>query len=187
MPESLNSTEKTKSRRTTSEHLLMITLLAVLTAMEIVLSRFLSINTWNLKIGFSFVPIVVAAMLYGPLGGACVAGMGDFLGANLFPIGAYFPGYTVTAVLTGLVFGLLLYKKQTPIRAGLSVAINQLIFSLLLNTFWIFLTNMSSDNSRPYFTILGTRLLQCAILIPVQIATILLIAPAIKRIKQMFA
>ena len=33
-------------------------------ASGIVLSRFLSINTWSFKIGFSFVPIVLAAMLY---------------------------------------------------------------------------------------------------------------------------
>ena len=171
MPESMNTAEKPQTRKSASEHLLMLVLLAVLTAMEIVLSRFLSINPWNLKIGFSFVPIVVAAMLYGPLGGACVAGMGDFLGANLFPIGPYFPGYTVTAVLTGLVFGVLLYKKQTPIRA---------------NTFWIFLTNMDSSKAAPYFTILTTRILQCAILIPVQFVTILIIVPAIKQAKKMF-
>ena len=186
MPESMNTAEKPQTRKSASEHLLMLVLLAVLTAMEIVLSRFLSINTWNLKIGFSFVPIVVAAMLYGPLGGACVAGMGDFLGANLFPIGPYFPGYTVTAVLTGLVFGVLLYRKQTPIRAGVAVAINQLIFSLLLNTFWIFLTNMDSSKAAPYFTILTTRILQCAILIPVQFVTIMIIVPAIKQAKKMF-
>ena len=41
-----------------------ITNLALLTALEIVLSRFLSFSVWNVKIGFSFVPIAVAAMLY---------------------------------------------------------------------------------------------------------------------------
>ena len=186
MPESLNNTETPRKKMSSSERLLMLVLLAVLTAMEIVLSRFLSINTWNLKIGFSFVPVVVASMLYGPMGGACVAGLGDFLGATLFPIAPFFPGYTLTAVLTGLVFGLLLYKKQTPIRAGLAVGINQLVFSLVLNTFWIFLTNMDSSKAAPYFTILTTRIPQCAILIPVQFAAILLIGPALRRIKKSF-
>lgn len=186
MPESLNATEKPRKKMTASERLLMLCLLAVLTAMEIVLSRFLSINTWNLKIGFSFIPVVVAAMLFGPLGGACVAGMGDFLGATLFPIGPFFPGYTVTAVLTGLVFGLLLHKKQTPFRAAFAVAINQLLLSLVLNTFWIFLTNMDSSKASPYLTILSTRILQCAILIPVQFVAIMLIGPALRRIKKSF-
>lgn len=39
---------------------------AILIAAAIVLSRFLSINAWNLKIGFTFVPVFVAAFLYGP-------------------------------------------------------------------------------------------------------------------------
>ena len=38
--------------------------------MEIVLSRFLSLSAWNVKIGFSFVPIALAAILYGPMAGA---------------------------------------------------------------------------------------------------------------------
>lgn len=42
----------------------MMVTLGGLVAVEIVLSRFLSINTWSFKIGFSFVPIVLAAMLY---------------------------------------------------------------------------------------------------------------------------
>lgn len=42
----------------------MMVTLGMLVAVEIVLSRFLSINTWRFKIGFSFVPIVLAAMLY---------------------------------------------------------------------------------------------------------------------------
>ena len=85
---------------------------AALIAAAIVLSRFLSINAWNLKIGFTFVPVFLAAYLYGPLGGAIVGGIADFLGATLFPIGAYFPGFTLTCVLTGVVYGLLLQKKQ---------------------------------------------------------------------------
>ena len=60
-------------------------ILAMLTAAEIVLNRFLSINTWNMKIGFSFVPVVIAAVLLGPAYAAIVGALGDFLGAILFP------------------------------------------------------------------------------------------------------
>jgi riboflavin transporter FmnP len=42
----------------------------MLVAMEIVLNRFVSIKTPFLKIGLSFVPVVMGAMLYGPVGGA---------------------------------------------------------------------------------------------------------------------
>ena len=42
-----------------------VSIIGILVAMEIILARF-SVHTWNLKIGFSFVPIAVAAIFYGP-------------------------------------------------------------------------------------------------------------------------
>ena len=81
-----------------------LTCLALLTAMQVVLSRFLSFNTLSLKIGFAFLPVAIGAAVLGPVGGAIVGGLGDFLGAILFPIGPYFPGFTLSCALTGLVF-----------------------------------------------------------------------------------
>ena len=49
--------------------------IALLTALEIVLSRFLSISMWNTKIGFSFLPIAVAAILFGPLAAGTVGAL----------------------------------------------------------------------------------------------------------------
>lgn len=146
-----------------------IVYLGVLTALEIVLSRFLSINAWNLKIGFSFVPVALAGMLFGPLGGGVVGALGDFLGAVLFPIGPYFPGFTLTAFLTGAVFGLFLRKTRTALPVLAAVAINQLLLSLLLNSLWISILYGS-----PYLPLLGTRVIQCAILAPVQFVVLLL-------------
>ena len=60
---------------------------AILVAIEIVLNRFLSINTPGLKIGFSFVPIVIAAILFGPVKAGVIYALADLIGAILFPIG----------------------------------------------------------------------------------------------------
>lgn len=162
----------------------MVAYLGVLTAAEIVLSRFLSINAWNLKIGFSFVPVMIAAILFGPLPAGIVAAMGDFLGAVLFPIGPYFPGFTFTAFLTGLVFGFFLHEKQTPMRILAAVAINQLVLSLLLNSFWISILYGS-----PFIPLLTTRLFQCAVLAPVQFFVTLLVSRVFskRRLQSMLA
>lgn len=149
--------------------------LGVLTALEIVLSRFLSISAWNLKIGFSFVPIAAAAMLFGPLPAAIVAALGDFLGAILFPIGPYFPGFTLTAFLTGLTFGVFLFKKRSVLRVLGAVAIVQFLLGLLLNTFWI-----SVLYGSPFGPLMATRAVQCAILAPVQFIVILLLGRALE-------
>lgn len=149
----------------------MLATLGTLLAAEIVLSRFLSVSAWNIKLGFSFVPVAIAAMLYGPLPAAVTAALGDFLGALLFPIGPYFPGFTLTAFLTGLTFGALLHTKQSAARTALAVGIVQLPLSLLLNTFWISLLYSS-----PFWPLLATRAAQAALMAAVQFVTLRLLA-----------
>jgi ECF transporter S component (folate family) len=157
----------------------MLVTASILIALNIVLSRFLSINAWNLKIGFTFVSIFVAAYFYGPVFSVVVAVIGDVLGALLFPSGAFFPGFTVTALLTGLLFGLMLHKKQTKPRIILTVLADQLVLGLMLNTYWL-----SILYGTTFWAVLPTRVIQCMIMIPVQYVTISLLMkklPAVKR------
>lgn len=97
----------TKTKITTQQMVPM----AVLIAANVILSRFLSIAAWNIKIGFAFVLVVLAALYMGASQAALVGVLGDLIGAVLFPIAAYFPGFTVTAFLTGMVYGLFFHKK----------------------------------------------------------------------------
>lgn len=147
------------SRRT-----LMIAHLAVLIALEVILSRFCSISTPLVKIGFGFVPIAIAGIMYGPKWAAAVGGMTDFIGASLFPIGAYFPGFTLSQALTGAVFGLFLHNRRTSnLHLAGAVAVNCIGISLFLTTFWV-----SVVSHTPYWALFPTRILQNVIMIPVQ-------------------
>lgn len=148
-----------------------VTLLSVLIAMEIVLSRFLSIHTWNTKIGFSFVPVVMAAMLFGAMEAGVVAAFGDIIGAMMFPVGAYFPGFTLTAFLNGVVYAILLKKKQSLGKIILAVLIVQITGSLLLNTYWI-----SVLYGSPYWPLFFTRIYQTLVMSFVQVAVILVLS-----------
>ena len=155
----------------------LMVMVAILTAMQIVLSRFLSYSIWNQKIGFAFVPVVLAGMLFGPLAGALVGGLSDFIGAILFPIGAYFPGFTLTAALTGAVFGWLLYKRQNLGRVCIAVLFNQLVLGLVVNSFWIAVLYGSS-----YVGLLGSRLIQYAIMVPVEIVVTWVLIKALQPV-----
>ena len=62
-----------------SKSLRKLTALAVLIAIQIILSRFCSINAWNLKIGLGFLPVAFSGALFGPLCGALVGAASDFL------------------------------------------------------------------------------------------------------------
>ena len=151
--------------------------MALLIALEIVLSRFLSISAWNTKIGFAFVPVVLAALLLGPLWAGIVAALADFLGAMLFPVGAFFPGFT--AFLMGLCYGLFLHRKQSLPRILGAVAVHQLALSLLLNTLWI-----SVLYGSPFGPLLLSRLPQCALLAAVQLALIPALVRLLPRLKR---
>jgi len=148
---------------------------AMLVALEIVLNRFCSINTAGLKIGFSFVPPMLAAMLYGPGTAALVYALSDFLGALLFPIGQYHPGFTICAALMGLMLGLLLHKEHLHfLHILIPVLVNCLVLGLLVNTFWV----SQLYGSKTYWGWFLYRLPEYAVLIPVQI----LFAPFLHRL-----
>ena len=166
------------SRYTTSKTY-RIVMIACLVAIEIILSRFLSVSMWNMKIGFAFVPVVIAAMLFGPVAAGITGAVADFLGAILFPIGAYFPGFTLTAFLTGMIYGLFIHKSHAFKNILASILINQIIFSLLLNTLWISILYGS-----PYKSLLPVRAVQTVILIVVQVIIIKLIIKYIPQLKR---
>lgn len=139
-------------------------------ASTIVLSRFLAINTPIVSISFSFLPIILSAMMIGTGYTVLISGLSDLIGALLFPFGAYFPGYTLSSILAGLIYGLFLKKskdlsyKQFLFRLIVSCILVSLICNLCLNTLWIWITTKKA------IVVFGTtRLIKEAILIPVRI------------------
>ncbi len=164
----------------------------MLVALEIVLNRFLSINNAGWKIGFSFVSPMLAAMLYGPGTSALVWGLADFLGAILFPIGPYHPGFTICCALMGGLYGIFMHR--TPFHIGLGggnltlsltlrwgkikfynilipVLVNCLALGLVVNTYWV----STLYGSKTYWGWFLYRLPEYLFAIPVQVvlATIL--------------
>ncbi len=155
-----------------------LVIMAVLVAVQVVLSRFASITAWNVKIGFGFVPVMLGGLLLGPLSGGIIGLVSDLIGSILFPSGAFFPGFTLTAFLTGVIFGLFLHKKPDMPRLACAVILNQLLCSLLLNTLWISILYGSS-----YLGLLSTRILQAVFYVAVQIGVgILLVKMPIRRL-----
>ena len=181
---------------------LIVTSLSVLTALEVVLSRFLSFSVWNQKIGFAFAATAMAGMLFGPIGGAIVGGLADFVGALLFPIGAYFPGFTLTNALLGALFGLFfctlprIRMKKQDVRlkdmleknvlflgtwSVLCAVVDLTVCTLLLNTVWI-----SVLYKTPIRELFATRLVQCAIMLPIQVVILPFLFKLSTRLKKEF-
>ncbi len=165
-----------------------IILSAMLLAITIVLSRFLSINTELLAIGFSFAPVMLTAIWLGPKYSAIVSGLADLIGALLFPFGTFFIGFTISAVLKGLIYGLILYKKDTEftdkelfIRLIISSLIVIVFVNILLNAVWL---KIMYDKA--FMTILSIRTVAQFIMLPIQVLTVYALQKALKPITKKY-
>ena len=165
-----------------------IILSAMLLAMTIVLSRFLSINTQLLVIGFSFIPMVLAAIWLGPKYAAIICGLADLIGALLFPFGTFFIGFTISAICKGLIYGLILYKKgeeltnkQLMIRLIIACILVILSVHLLMNAIWLVIMY-----DRAFSVVLAARVVPELIMIPIQVITIFALINALRPITKKY-
>jgi ECF transporter S component (folate family) len=161
-----------------------IILTSVLLAMQIILSRFLSIKTPIVKISFAFVPTMLCATWLGPKWTVLLNVLGDVIGATLFPTGPYFVGYTISTAIAGLIYGLLLYKKKSDsfsdkifiFRVIIAILLVNLIVNLGLNTLWTSITS-----GKAFQAILVTRLIKQLIMIPINVAIITFIEKILRK------
>lgn len=160
-----------------------IILTSVLLAMLIILSRFLSIKTPIMKISFGFVPTMLCAIWLGPKWTILLNVLGDIIGATLFPTGPYFIGYTISTAIAGLIYGLMLYKKEgtyldkeLAIRVSISIILVSIIVNMGLNTLWTSITS-----GKAFQVLFTTRIVKQLITIPVHIIIILFIEKVLRK------
>ena len=151
----------------------VLVFVGILIATEIVLTRYCAIQTDIVRIGFGFIPIVLSAMLFGPVIGGTTAMLADILGMMIFPRGAYFPGFTFSALVGGVIYGLVLYNKpKTILRIFLAVLLVTVIRDLGLNTLWLSILSHKAVN-----IIMVPRILKSLFMLVVQV----LIIPVVWR------
>ncbi|MBE5964324.1 MAG: folate family ECF transporter S component [Lachnospira sp.] len=82
-------------------------------ALHVVLAMYLSIFVTNsLRISISFIANVITSALFGPVIGLVAGAIADVIQLFMNPVGGgYFPGWTLNAALSGLVYGIFFYKK----------------------------------------------------------------------------
>ena len=101
-----------------------LTMLALLVAMSIVFSRVLNISTGFVRFNLGSLPVLLAALLFGPGAGFAVGAVADMIGGVL-------AGYAINPLITlgagaiGLVAGLA-WQKLPGLRTGLRLQISVL-------------------------------------------------------------
>ena len=145
--------------------------IALFIALEVILTRFLSINTDFLRIGFGFLPVACVGILFGPLWAGAAYAVGDVLGMLIFPSGAYFPGFTVSAFAIGCIYGIFLYKKESSLRRIIiPVLLVCMGVNLFVDTLWLNILY-----GQAYLALLPMRLVKCAVMVPIQVVLIKLV------------
>ena len=117
-----------------------ITTAGIMLAIQMVLSSYGVIEvTDSLKISLAHLAVAPTAILFGPVAAGIQGALSDVLGFMLKPSGPYFPGFTLSAALLGVVYGLLLYQtRRTPVQIIAARVIVCLFINIGLNT--VFLT-----------------------------------------------
>ncbi|MGE5615213.1 MAG: folate family ECF transporter S component [Bacillota bacterium] len=122
------------------------------------------IQVETIRISFGFMPQAFASMLFGPIIGGIGSAVGDILGMIIAPKGPYFPGLTFSAMLTGLIYGLFLYKKPKNIwRIIMAVLCITIFVDIVMNTYWLTILY-----GRAFLAILPGRIIKCLVMIPIQ-------------------
>ena len=162
-----NQSTKPKSKLFTPHNL---ALMSALIAMQIILARFLSIQVSDtLRISFESIPVILAGMWLGPIPGAIVAVVADFLGTIIHGYGAWFPPLVLGPVAVGILSGVSTkYIFRSPLaetrdtwKVAVTVVVvgilNSFLFGLIGSTLF---SIMVAGNTTAFPVLLWTNLLQ---------------------------
>ena len=128
-PDSLHSLRRTQT----------LTVAGMFLAIQMVLSSYgvIQLND-SLKISLAHLALAPTAMLFGPVAAALQGALSDILGFLLKPTGPYFPGFTISAALSGVFYGCLLYASDRRLwQIILARALVMVIINITLNTFFL--------------------------------------------------
>ena len=133
--------------------------------------------TEYLRIGISGVPNQVVDFLFGPAIGAIFGAALDVLKFIIHPDGAFFPGFTLSAILGGLIYGTMLYHKPVQVwRVLLAQFLVKLIVNVGCNTLWLDMLY-----GKGFLAILPARILSNALMLPIDTIICYVVLKAVDR------
>lgn len=120
----------------------------------------------TLKIYFSFLAVSLGCMCYGPLVGIMAGAVIDSVGFLISSYGEpYFPGLMISAMLSGLIYGVMLYRRKPTVwRIILTRLIINYGINVLLGSVW---KAMLYGKGYLYYATSG--LVKNAIMLPIEV------------------
>lgn len=154
-----------------------IVLAAMFIALNLALDMVTIYITPDLRLGVGFVCSAMVGMLFGPAVAVVTAAAGDIIAYLMKPMGAYFPGFTISAVLGGVIYGLLFYRQEIKLwRCFLAKLLVSVLINIGLNTLWL-----SIMGGKGFIALLPARVLKNAVLWPIESLILYFVALAVKK------
>lgn len=151
---------------------------AMILGVSVVLSFFSIIVSPTLQIGFSYLATALLGMTFGPVMGAVAAGLGDIIKFIIKPTGIFFPGYTLTAMVGGLIYGIFFYKNKVSItRCIFAKVLINLLANLGLNTLWSYILT-----GKAFWLIIQPRIWKNIGMLPVEIILLYIVLKAVSQL-----
>lgn len=151
--------------------------LGLLMAMDLVLRRFSFGNSF-VRLGPEFIATIMMAYYLGPWLAAVGAALCDQINVLIFSPGVNFLGFTLTAVVAAIIYGLFFAKKPVRLwRVALAVLAVTVLCNILMNTLWLQMMGT------PWQGIIVVRLIKDAIVYPIQVAVSYAVLKAVTRVK----
>lgn len=151
---------------------------AMLIVIQVLLTQFVAITLPTLRLAFTFLAMVWVGYFYGWKVGALIALAADLIGMMIYPKGPFLIGFTLSAVMSGLIYGLL-HNKEKNIGWWVLIVtlLDNIIVNLFMNTAWL-VVYMGNSMS----VIFWPRLIKTLISIPIMyFLTLLLMRFMIKN------
>lgn len=158
------------------KHVRTITTCAMFMAIAVVLGYFTIVIGDYIKIGFSSIASQFVYYLFGPVVGGTFGGALDILKYLIKPTGAFFPGFTLGAIVAGLLYGMLLYKRPLSIwRILVAELVVAIVCNMLLGTLWL-----SMMYGKGFLAILPMRVFKNLVMWPINSLLFYTIAKALE-------
>lgn len=158
----------------------VLTTAAMLLAISVILSFFKIPISQVIEIRFGFLPIAAGGMLFGPFVGGVMGALADIIGYVVKPTGAYFPGFTISGIVSGVLYALVLYKKEITVKRVIVAQLLQtVVISFLLNNIWLSILYKSG-----FAAIFMARLAKTCIMFPIEVILLYLIMQAVKKMNK---
>ncbi len=156
-----------------------VAICSMMVAINVILGYFTLNFSSYLRVGFGFVTLPVVAMFFGPVAALASGILQDLISFILKPTGGYLFTLTLNVGISGMIYGLMLYKKKiTFLRVFFVKLLIIVVVNIILNSI-----GLSATVGSGLIGILPARIIKNIILLPIQSIIVYLLLKAVQAKK----